>query len=151
MSAKPIPDGYRAITPNLTVDRGLDALDYYARAFGAQVVRKLVLDGKVMHAELRIGDSLITVAEPFPGSVAPDPEQPVPAGLLLYTEDVDAVYARAVEAGATPVNEPADQFHGDRAGSLRDPFGHRWMLATHTEDMSEKEMQRRMEEVMSST
>ena len=108
-----------------------------------------MLDGKLMHAELRIGDSLITVAEPFPGSVAPDPEQPVPASLLLYTEDVDAVYARAVQAGATPVNEPADQFHGDRAGSLRDPFGHRWMLATHTEDMTEAEMQRRMEEAMS--
>jgi PhnB protein len=151
MSVKPIPDGYRTITPNLTVDRGLDALDYYQRAFGAQIVRRLVVDGKVMHAELRIGDSLITVAEPFPGSVAPDPEQPVHASVLLYTEDVDAAYARAVQAGATPVNEPADQFHGDRAGSLRDPFGHRWMLATHTEDMSDEELQRRTEEIMSAT
>jgi PhnB protein len=151
MPAKPIPDGYRAITPNLTVDRGPDALGYYERAFGAEVVRKLVLDGKLMHAELRIGDSLITVAEPFPGSVAPDPEQPVHASVLLYTEDVDGVYARAVREGATPVNEPSDQFHGDRAGSLRDPFGHRWMLATHTEDMTEAEMQRRMEDAMSAT
>jgi PhnB protein len=148
MTAKPIPDGYRAITPNLTVDRGMDALDYYEQAFGAEVVRKLVLDGKVMHAELRIGDSLITVAEPFPDSVAPDPDQPVPQSLLLYTADVDAAYARAIEAGGKAVNEPADQFHGDRAGSLRDPFGHRWMLATHTEDMSEEEMQRRLEEAM---
>jgi PhnB protein len=147
-SVKPIPDGYHAATPNLTVDHGLDALAYYERAFGTQVVRKLVLDGKLMHAELRIGDSLITLAEPFPGSVAPDPEQPVHASVLLYTDDVDSVYARAVEAGGTPVNEPSDQFHGDRADSLRDPFGHRWMLATHTEDMSEAEMQRRMEEVM---
>jgi PhnB protein len=151
MTAKPIPDPYRSITPNLTVERGLEALGYYERAFGAEVVRKLVLDGKLMHAELRIGDSLITVAEPFPGSVAPDPEQPVHASLLLYTEDVDAVYARAVREGATPVNEPADQFHGDRAGSLRDPFGHRWMLATHTEDMSDEELQRRTEEIMSAT
>jgi PhnB protein len=151
MTAKPIPDGYRAITPHLTVDRGLDALAHYERAFGAQVVRKLVLDGKLMFAELRIGDSLITVAEPFPGGAAPDPDEPVPVSVLLYTEDVDAVYARAVEAGATPVSEPADQFHGDRAGSLRDPFGHRWWLATHIEDMSEEEMQRRMEEAMSST
>jgi PhnB protein len=151
MTAKPIPDGYRSITPNLTVDRGLDALGWYERAFGAEVVRKLVLNDKVMHAELRIGDSLITVAEPFPGSVAPDPEQPVPAAVLLYTEDVDAVYARAVEAGAVAVNEPADQFHGDRAGSLRDPFGHRWMLATHIEDMSEAEMQQRLEEAMGAT
>src|SRR3954451_20832846 len=148
MTAKPIPDGYRAITPNLTVERGLDALDYYQRAFGAEVVRRLVLDGKLMHGEIRIGDSLVTVTEPFPGSTAPAPEQPVPASILLYTADVDAVYARAVQEGATPVNEPADQFHGDRAGSLRDPFGHRWMLATHTEDMSEEEMQRRMEAAM---
>src|SRR3954454_15698267 len=73
MTAKPIPDGYRAITPNLTVERGLDALDYYQRAFGAEVVRRLVLDGKLMHGEIRIGDSLVTVAEPFPGSTAPDP------------------------------------------------------------------------------
>ena len=148
MTVKPIPDGYHAITPNLTVERGLEALDYYQRAFGAQVVRKLVLDGKLMHSELRIGDSLFSVAEAFPGSVAPDPDAPVPASLLLYTPDVDAAYARAIEAGATAVNEPSDQFHGDRAGSLRDPFGHRWMLATHTEDMSDEEMQRRMEEVM---
>jgi PhnB protein len=151
MTVKPIPDPYRSLTPNLTVDRGLEALGYYERAFGAEVVRKLVMDGKLMHAELRIGDSLLTVAEPFPGSVAPDPEQPVHASILLYTEDVDALYARAISAGATAVNEPSDQFHGDRAGSLRDPFGHRWMLATHTEDMSEAEMQRRMEEVMAST
>src|SRR3954454_5108083 len=148
MTAKPIPEGYHSLTPNLTVANGLEALSFYQSAFGAEVVRKLVLDGKLMHSELRIGDSLITVAEPFPGSVAPDPEQPVPASLLLYTEDVDAVYARAVREGAIPVNEPADQFHGDRAGSLRDPFGHRWMVATHTEDMSEHEMQRRMEAVM---
>jgi PhnB protein len=148
MTVKPIPEGYRALTPNLTVDRGLDALDYYQRAFGAEVVRKLVMDGKLMHSELRIGDSLLTVAEPFPGSVPPDPEQPVHASILLYTADVDGVYARAIDAGATAVNEPADQFHGDRAGSLRDPFGHRWMLATHTEDMSEAEMQRRMESAM---
>ena len=146
MSAKPIPDGYRAITPNLTVDRGLEALDFYRRAFGAEVVRKLVLDGRLMHSELRIDDSLITVAEPFPDSVAPDPGRPVPQSLLLYTADVDAVYARAIEAGGTAVNEPADQFHGDRAGSLRDPFGHRWATATHIEDVSPAEIERRFAE-----
>jgi PhnB protein len=146
---KPIPEGFHSITPGLVVADGLEALDFYQRAFGAEVVKQLVMDGKLMHAELRIGDSLLTVAEPFPGSVAPDPEQPVHASILLYTEDVDALYARAISAGATAVNEPSDQFHGDRAGSLRDPFGHRWMLATHTEDMSEAELQRRMEEAMS--
>jgi PhnB protein len=153
MTAKPIPDGFHAVTPSLNVDRGLEALDFYERAFGGTTERRLVMDGKLMYGEVRIGGSLVMVSDAFPefGSVAPDPEQPVPASLMIYTEDVDALYARAIEAGAIAVNEPADQFHGDRAGSLRDPFGHRWMLATHTEDMSEAEMQRRMEEAMSAT
>jgi PhnB protein len=150
MTAKPIPDGFHAVTPSLSVDRGVEALDFYERAFGGTTERRLVMDGKLMYGEVRIGGSLVMVSDAFPefGSVAPDPEQPVPASLMIYTEDVDVLYARAIEAGATAVNEPADQFHGDRAGSLRDPFGHRWMLATHTEDMSEEEMQRRTEEAM---
>jgi PhnB protein len=150
MSVKPIPDNYRTITPCIVVENGLDALDFYQRAFGAEVVRKLVLDGKLMHSELRIGDSLVCVNDPFPefGTGAPEPGQLLPASLLIYTEDVDALYDRAIAAGATELNRPADQFHGDRAGSLMDPFGHRWALATHTEDMSEEEMQRRTEEVM---
>jgi PhnB protein len=103
-----------------------------------------------MHAELRIGDSLINVNDPFPdfGTDAPKPGEPLPASMLIYTEDVDALYDRAIAAGASELNRPADQFHGDRAGSLKDPYGHRWALATHTEDMSEEEMQRRTEEVM---
>ena len=79
---------------------------------------------------------------------APKPDEPLSASILIYTEDVDALYDRAIAAGATELNRPADQFHGDRAGSLKDPYGHRWMLATHTEDMSEEEMQRRTEEAM---
>ena len=152
MSVKPIPDGYRTITPCLVVSDGLEAIGFYERAFGAEVVRKLVMGGKLMHAELRIGDSLINVNDPFEefGIAAPKPDEPLPASMLIYTEDADAFYTRAVEAGATGVNPPADQFHGDRAGSLRDPYGHRWMIATHTEDMSEEEMQRRTEEAMSS-
>ena len=114
---------------------------------------RLVMGGKLMHSEIRIGDSIVSVSDAFPeyGSVAPDPDGPVPAAMLIYTEDADAFYARAVEAGATGVDPPADQFHGDRAGSLRDPYGHRWMIATHTEDMTQEEMQRRTEEAMSAT
>src|ERR1700754_1400807 len=150
MSVKPIPEDYHTITPVLTVDGGVAALEFYERAFGAEVRLKLVMGGKLMHSELRVGDSIFSVSDAFPefGSVAPDGSQPVPVALLLYTEDVDALYDRAIAAGATEVNRPADQFHGDRAGSLRDPYGHRWMLATHTEDMSEAEMQRRTEEAM---
>jgi PhnB protein len=147
---KPIPDGYGSLTPSLVVDGGLEALAFYQRAFGAEVVRKLEMGGKIMHSELRIGDSLFTVNDAMPdyGFVAPGAGGNQHSSILIYTEDVDALHARAVEAGAETINAPADQFHGDRAGSIRDPFGHRWALATHTEDMSEEEMQRRMEEAM---
>jgi PhnB protein len=150
MSVKPIPEGYHTVTPVLSVDGGVEALAFYERAFGAEVRMKLVLGGKLMHSELRIGDSIVSVNDAFPeyGSIAPAADAPVPVALMIYTEDVDALYDRALEAGATAVNRPDDQFHGDRAGSLRDPYGHRWMLATHTEDMSEEEMQRRTEEAM---
>jgi PhnB protein len=150
MTAKPIPEGFHTVTPVLTVEGGVEALSFYERAFGAKVVRRLVMGGKLMHSEIRIGDSMVSVSDAFPefGSVAPDRDGPVPVAMLIYTEDADASYARAVEAGATGVNPPADQFHGDHAGSLRDPYGHRWMIATHTEDMSEEEMQRRTEEAM---
>jgi PhnB protein len=147
---QPIPQGYRTITPGLVVDGAVEALDFYQRAFGAEVVRRLEMGGKIMHSELRIGDSLVTVNDEMPeyGLKAPDPDAPVPASLLIYTEDADALHARAVAAGATEINPVSDQFHGDRAGSVRDPYGHRWAIATHTEDMSQEEMQRRMEEAM---
>src|SRR4051812_28587057 len=139
MTVKPIPEGFHTVTPVLTVEGGVEALAFYERAFGAEVLRRLVMGGKLMHSELRIGDSIVSVSDAFPeyGSVAPEADAPVPVALLIYTEDADAFYTRAVEAGATGVNPPADQFHGDRAGSLRDPYGHRWMIATHIEDMSE--------------
>src|SRR3954452_4989571 len=150
MTAKPIPEGYHSLTPNVTVDRGLEALDFYAKAFGAEVVRKLVMGGKLMHSELRIGDSLFSVSDPFEdfGLAAPKPGEPLSSSLLIYTEDVDALYDRATAAGANEVNRPSDQFHGDRAGSLKDPFGHRWMLATHPEDMSEEEIKRLAQQAM---
>jgi PhnB protein len=147
-----IPDGYHTLTPSLVVSDGPAALDFYERAFGAEVGLRLEMGGKIMHSEVRIGDAIVTVNDEMPdyGFVAPDPgRESITSSILIYTEDVDALYARAVEAGATAINEPADQFHGDRAGSLRDPFGHRWALATHTEDMDQEEMQRRMEETFS--
>jgi PhnB protein len=147
---QPIPEGYRTITPGLVVDNGAEAIDFYARAFGAEPVRRLEMGGKIMFAELRIGDSLVTVNDEMPdyGFKAPDHEAPVPSSLLIYTEDADALHAQAVAAGATEINPVSDQFHGDRAGSVRDPYGHRWAIATHTEDMSAEEMQRRMESAM---
>jgi PhnB protein len=148
MSAKPIPEGHHTLTPVLTVANGLDALDFYQRAFGAEVRVKLVMGGKLMYSELRMGDSIFSVNDPFEEFGIAPPAESVPLSLLVYTEDVDALYDRAIAAGATELNRPADQFHGDRAGSLKDPFGHRWMLATHIEDMSEEEMQRRTEEAM---
>ena len=149
---KPIPEGFHTVTPVLAVEGGVEALGFYERAFGAKVRLKLVMGGKLMHSELQIGTSIVSVSDSFPefGSVAPDADQPVPVALMIYTKDCDALYTQAVEAGATAVNEPKDTFHGDRAGSLRDPYGHRWMIVTHIEDMSEAEMQRRTEEAMSS-
>jgi PhnB protein len=148
--AKPIPDGFHTVTPSIAVDGGARALEFYERAFGAEVVRRLDAGDKLMYAEIRIGDSLVSVSDEMPdfGFRAPDPDAPVPSSLLIYTEDADALHARAVEAGATEINPVSDQFHGDRAGSVRDPFGHRWAIATHTEDMSTEEMQRRMDEWM---
>ena len=150
---KPIPDGYRSLTPHLVVDDGAAALGFYERAFGAEVRSRLDGGGIVMHAEVRIGDSLLTVSDAMPdfGLVAPDKDGPVTSSLMIYCEDADALHARATAAGATSINEVSDQFHGDRAGSVRDPFGHRWAIATHTEDLTEAELKRRFDEMMAGT
>jgi PhnB protein len=130
------------------VDGGQRAIEFYGRAFGAEVVTRLTMGDKLMHAEVRIGDSTFTLSDEFPdyGFVAPASDS-VSQSLLIWVEDVDAAHARTVEAGATQTSEVSDQFHGDRVGTVRCPLGHRWVLATHTEDLSEAEMQRRMEEV----
>ena len=150
MPVKPIPEGFHTVTPVLAVEGGVEALGFYERALGAEVRLKLVMGGKLMHSELQIGSSIVCVSDSFPefGSVAPKGDQPVPLSLMIYTEDADALFERAVSAGATAVNPPSDTFHGDRAGSLRDPYGHRWMICTHLEDMDEAELQRRTEEAM---
>jgi PhnB protein len=143
----PIPHGFHTLTPAVVVDGGAAALDFYARAFGAEVTLRLDMGELVAHSEVRIGDSMVYVCDPMPdyGLVAPDGSGAVSASLLIYCEDADAAHARAVQAGATVLSEVSDQFHGDRVGAVRDPFGHRWVIATRTEDMSAAEMQRRMD------
>jgi PhnB protein len=143
---KPVPEGFATATPNLVVDHGAEAIEFYERAFGAEVVARLEAGGMLVHAALQIGDSMITLCDAMPdhGFVAPDREAPVTQFITLYVEDADAWFARAVEAGATEINPVSDHIHGDRAGSVRDPFGHRWAVATHIEDVSEEEMERRL-------
>ena len=145
---KPIPDGYHSITPYLCCDGASAAIDFYKRAFGA--TERLRMDapgGKVGHAELEIGDSVIMLADEFPEMDfrAPKGGGGTPVNLHLYVDDVDATFARAVKEGARVLRPLEDKFYGDRSGSLADPFGHVWHLATHTEDLSPEEMKRRGE------
>jgi len=142
------PPGYHSLTPYMTVRNALAAIDFYKKAFSAELVLKLDMpDGSVAHAEIRIGDSVVMLAEESEawGNKSPVLLGGSPMSLLLYVADVDAAFKRALDAGATEVRPVADQFYGDRSGMLKDPFGHQWSLATHIEDVSEKEAQRRME------
>ncbi len=148
--AKPVPDGYHALTPYLCVKGAAAALDFYALAFGAREVMRLEQpDGRVGHAEMKIGDSHFMLADEFPemGHLGPRTIGGTPVSLLLYVDDVDEVFARALEAGATEKRAVADQFYGDRNGVLEDPFGHVWSIATHKEDLTPEELQRRLREM----
>lgn len=145
-AVKPIPDGYAAITPYLIIGGAADAIDYYQRAFGAEV--RLRMDepgGRVGHAELVIGGSVVMVGDEYPdmGNLGPRAVGGTPVTIHLYVEDVDATAERAVEAGGKLVRPVENQFYGDRSGEVEDPFGHHWHIATHIEDMSPEEMQRR--------
>ena len=142
MSVKPIPEGFHTVTPVLAVDGGTEALSFYERAFGAEVRLKLVMGGKLMHSELQIGSSIVCVSDSFPefGSVAPSGDEPVPVAMMLYTEDCDAMYARAMEAGAESLREPADQPYGIRMSGVCDPFGYKWWIGTQIEAMTVSEM-----------
>jgi PhnB protein len=145
---KPIPEGFSTVTPNLVVQRGGEAIEFYRQAFGAKVVARLEAGGMLMHATLEIGDAVITLSDAMPphGLVAPDPDAGVSVFVTLYVEDADAWHARALEAGATEINPVAEHVHGDRAGSLRDPFGHRWAVATHVKDVSAAEIEAKLAE-----
>ena len=145
---KPVPDGHRTVTPYLAIKNAAKALDFYQRAFGAVESYKLMMpDGRVGHAEIRLGDSLIMLADEFPeyGGKAPDTLGGSPVSLHLYVEDVDAFVKKAVAAGAKERKPVTDQFYGDRSGQLEDPFGHLWWVATHKEDVAPDEMQKRVQ------
>jgi PhnB protein len=150
MSVKPIPDGYRTVTPYLVVDNGTEAMEFYKRAFGAQEVMRMAgPGGKLAHAELRIGDSMIMLGDEMPGSLKSAKSLGgSPVGVFLYVENVDQAFERAVKAGAKAEMQPTDMFWGDRYGKLKDPFGHSWSMATHKEDVAPEEMQKRMKQAM---
>ena len=153
MTAKPIPDGYRTATPYLIVKGAAAAIDFYKRAFGAtEEMRMADAQGRVGHAEIRIGDSVIMLADEQPamGYRSPRSLGGSSVSILLYLDDVDEVFERAVNAGAKAQRPVADQFYGDRSGTLEDPFGHVWTVATHVEDVEPEEMKRRAEVAMKS-
>ena len=151
MAVKPIPDGYPQVTPYLFVDDAAAAIEFYASVFGAtERLRMPAPGGRIGHAELQLGDSLLMVADEFPemGGRSPRTVGGSPVIVSVYVEDVDAVFERAVQAGATALRPVEDQFYGDRTAQLEDPFGHQWSVATHVEDVPPDEMERRVAQAM---
>lgn len=151
MPVKPIPDGYHTITPYLYIKGAAKALDFYKRAFGAtELMRMEMPGGGIGHAEIMIGDSMLMLADEFPDMGVRSPLSLGGNGssILIYCEDVDSLFAKAVAAGAKEVRPLKDQFYGDRSGTIEDPFGHQWTIATHKEDVTPEECARRHEEMM---
>jgi PhnB protein len=147
-----VPEGYHTVTPTLTLDNCAEAIDWYKKALGAtERARAVGPDGKIMHAEITIGDSRIMVSDPMMGFKGPKAFGGSPASLWLYVEDCDALYNRAVKAGAEVLpgmGQMQDQFWGDRSGSIVDPYGYKWTIATHKEDLTPAEMKQRQDEWM---
>ena len=144
---KPIPDGHHTVAPYLAIKNAVSALEFYKKAFGATETYKLIVpDGRLGHAEIRLGDSLIMLSDEFPefGGKAPEALGGSTVSIHLYVEDVDAFVKREVDAGARVLKPVADQFYGDRSGQLQDPYGHLWWVATHKEDVAPEEMQKRV-------
>ncbi len=151
MATKAIPEGYRTATPYLIVKGAAEAIDFYKRAFGAtELLRMADPQGRIGHAEIKIGDSVIMLADEHPamGYRGPRSLGGSSVSILLYLENVDGVFERAIKAGAKAQRAVADQFYGDRSGTLEDPFGHVWTVATHVEDVPAEELQRRAEAAM---
>jgi PhnB protein len=151
MAAKPIPDGYHSVTPYLILREAARAIEFYKRAFGAEEVGRLDgPGGKVMHAEITIGDSRVMMADEFPdmGFVGPQGLGGTSVSLHIYVEDVDRSFTRALAAGAKEVRPLKDEFYGDRSGTLIDPYGHVWTMASRKEDVSPEELQRRFQEMV---
>jgi PhnB protein len=150
MAVKPIPDGYHSVTPYLIVSDAAAAIDFYKRAFGAkELMRYAMPGGKVAHAEVQIGDSIVMLADEFPemGVRSPKSIGGTPVSMAVYVEDVDTRFQQALSAGAKVQRPLKDQFYGDRSGTLEDPFGHVWTISTHKEDLTPEEMQRREAEM----
>lgn len=150
-SVNPIPAGYRAVTPYLCVRGAAQAIEFYKKAFGAKELSRMPSpDGRIGHAEIQIGDSMIMLSDEFPemGGKSAQALGGTPVGIMLYVDNVDAVFERAIAAGATSKQPPENQFWGDRFGRLTDPFGHDWSVATHIEDITPDEMARRSAEAM---
>jgi PhnB protein len=138
MTVKPIPEGYHTVTPYLVVSGAAQLIDFMKQVFAAEELSRMARpDGTIMHAEVQIGDSRVMLGQAGGGT------EPMPGMLHLYVEDTDVVYQRALQAGATSLREPEDQFYGDRIGGVADSFGNQWWLATHIEDVSPEEMARR--------
>ena len=152
--AQPVPAGYHTVTPYISVKGAAKALEFYQRAFGAEVlVRMDMPDGRVGHAEMKIGDSFVMLADEMPDMADAVTKSPqtlgaTTCGLMIYLDGVDARFKQAIEAGAKVKRPVQDQFYGDRTGTFLDPFGHRWSLGTHVEDVSEDELQLRMNQFM---
>jgi PhnB protein len=146
MPAKPVPDGYHTATPYLIVKGAASAIEFYKKAFGAtELFRMAAPEGKLGHAEIKIGDSPIMLADEVPEMKYLGPESlgGTPVAMLLYVDDVDARFSQAIAAGAKEIRPVKDQFYGDRSGTLQDPFGHLWTIATHVEDVSPEEIEKR--------
>lgn len=144
MPVKPIPDGFHTVTPYLMVPDAAGLIEFLKAAFGAQeVVRHGTPDGRVMHAQVKVGDSMIMM-----GEASPEQGGPMPASTYLYVPNVDEVHARALAAGATSLMAPADQFYGDRGGGVKDAWGNLWWIGTHIEDVSPEELERRAADAM---
>jgi PhnB protein len=151
MPVSPVPAGYHTVTPYLIISGAARAIEYYKRAFGAtEIVRHGGPDGRIGHAEVKIGDSRIMLADEFPemGVKSASSIGGTPVGLCIYVPNVDAVFAQAVEAGGKVERPLQDQFYGDRSGTLVDPFGHKWTIATHIEDVPPQELEKRMAAAM---
>ena len=143
---KPIPEGYHSVTPYLTISGAAQALDFYKTAFGATELFRMEHEGKIGHAEIKIGDSPIMLADEHPemGNKSPATLGGSPVGIMIYVDDVDQIYNQAIAAGGKEIKPLQDQFYGDRSGTLIDPFGHVWTVATHTEDVTPEEIERRL-------
>lgn len=151
-AVRPIPEGYRTVTPHLVCEHAPDAIEFYKKAFGAVEIARLPgPDGKIMHAELRIGDSPIMLAQDYPefGSRGPLALKGTSVVIHLYVPDADAAWAQALDAGARPLMPLSDMFWGDRYGQVEDPFGHRWSIATHKRDLTPDQIMEGMNNMMS--